>query len=165
MTIFFFQGKLNNVTRWIHKQLILANIQKMSSNPDPRLALSAINYFERYLFRCDISLERECYKLVIDLVVTGNRNVCGRCIYKYIYIHKTPLLAASIRQGVSNKRYFIIHDISPLPVLWALNLEYYTHGCFYLELSFSKSGGVHDSYTMFQCRLVGYFTSPGIDTR
>ena len=24
-------------------------------------------------------------------------------------------------------------------------------------------GGVHDSYT-FQCRLVGYFTSPGIDT-
>ena len=25
-------------------------------------------------------------------------------------------------------------------------------------------GGVHDSYT-FQCGLVGYFTSPGIDTR
>ena len=39
MTIFFFQGNLNNVTRWIHKQLILANIQKISSNPDPRLAL------------------------------------------------------------------------------------------------------------------------------
>ena len=34
----------------------------------------------------------------------------------------------------------------------------------FLELSFSKSGGVHDSYT-FQCGLVGYFTSPGIDTR
>ena len=33
-----------------------------------------------------------------------------------------------------------------------------------LELSFSKSGGVHDSYT-FQCRLVGSFTFPGIDTR
>ena len=31
----------------------------------------------------------------------------------------------------------------------------------FLELSFSKSGGVHDSYT-FQCGLVGYFTSPGI---
>ena len=25
-------------------------------------------------------------------------------------------------------------------------------------------GGVHDSYT-FQCGLVGYFTSPGIDTK
>ena len=35
---------------------------------------------------------------------------------------------------------------------------------FFLELSFSKSGGVHDSYT-FQCGLVGSFTSPGIDTR
>ena len=29
---------------------------------------------------------------------------------------------------------------------------------------FRASGGVHDSYT-FQCRLVGSFTSPGIDTR
>ena len=28
----------------------------------------------------------------------------------------------------------------------------------------SKSGGVHHSYT-FQCGLVGYFTSPGINTR
>ena len=36
---------------------------------------------------------------------------------------------------------------------------------FKLELSFSKSGGVHDNYT-FQCGLVGSFTSPGIlDTR
>ena len=34
----------------------------------------------------------------------------------------------------------------------------------FLELSFSKSGGVHDSYT-FQCGLVGSFTSHGIDTR
>ena len=31
----------------------------------------------------------------------------------------------------------------------------------FLELSFSKSGGVHHSYT-FQCGLVGSFTSPGI---
>ena len=30
--------------------------------------------------------------------------------------------------------------------------------------SIRVDGGVHDSYT-FQCRLVGYFTSPGIDTR
>ena len=29
---------------------------------------------------------------------------------------------------------------------------------------FRVGGGVHDSYT-FQCRLVGSFTSPGIDTR
>ena len=29
---------------------------------------------------------------------------------------------------------------------------------------FRVGGGVHDSYT-FQCGLVGYFTSPGIDTR
>ena len=29
---------------------------------------------------------------------------------------------------------------------------------------FTVGGGVHDSYT-FQCGLVGYFTSPGIDTR
>ena len=29
---------------------------------------------------------------------------------------------------------------------------------------FNVGGGVHDSYT-FQCGLVGYFTSPGIDTR
>ena len=28
---------------------------------------------------------------------------------------------------------------------------------------FRVGGGVHDSYT-FQCGLVGYFTSPGIDT-
>ena len=28
---------------------------------------------------------------------------------------------------------------------------------------FRMGGGVHDSYT-FQCGLVGYFTSPGIDT-
>ena len=33
-----------------------------------------------------------------------------------------------------------------------------------LELSFSKSGGVHDSYT-FQCGLVRSLTSPGIHTR
>ena len=29
---------------------------------------------------------------------------------------------------------------------------------------FRVGGGVHDSYT-FQCGLVGYLTSPGIDTR
>ena len=29
---------------------------------------------------------------------------------------------------------------------------------------FRVGGGVHDSYTL-QCGLVGYFTSPGIDTR
>ena len=29
---------------------------------------------------------------------------------------------------------------------------------------FRVGGGVHDSYT-FQCGLVGYFTSPVIDTR
>ena len=29
---------------------------------------------------------------------------------------------------------------------------------------FRVGGGVHDSYT-FQCGLVGYFTSPGIDIR
>ena len=29
---------------------------------------------------------------------------------------------------------------------------------------FRVGGGVHDSYT-FQCGLVGYFTSSGIDTR
>ena len=29
---------------------------------------------------------------------------------------------------------------------------------------FRVGGGVNDSYT-FQCGLVGYFTSPGIDTR
>ena len=33
----------------------------------------------------------------------------------------------------------------------------------FLELSFSKSGGVQDNYT-FQCGLVGSFTYPGIDT-
>ena len=32
------QGKLNNVTKWIHKQLILANIQKISKNAAPLLA-------------------------------------------------------------------------------------------------------------------------------
>ena len=31
---------------------------------------------------------------------------------------------------------------------------------------FRVGGGVHDSYRYtFQCGLVGYFTSPGIDTR
>ena len=34
----------------------------------------------------------------------------------------------------------------------------------FFELSFSKGGGVHDSYT-FQCRLVRCIISPGIDTR
>ncbi len=29
---------------------------------------------------------------------------------------------------------------------------------------FRVGDGIHDSYT-FQCGLVGYFTSPGIDTR
>ena len=32
------------------------------------------------------------------------------------------------------------------------------HRVICIELSFSKIGGVHDSYT-FQCGLVGYFTS------
>ena len=33
-----------------------------------------------------------------------------------------------------------------------------------VERFFRVGGGVHDSYT-FQCGRVGYFTSPGIDTR
>ena len=57
----------------------------------------------------------------------------------------------------SNRHLFMLL----VPISWALAI--YT-GLFFLELSFSKGGGVHDSYTFQQCGLVGYFTFPGIDT-
>ena len=49
-----------------------------------------------------------------------------------------------------------------------LSIGYCEHSNLYtglcLELSFTKSDGVHNSYT-FQCAQVGSFTSPGIGTR
>ena len=60
------------------------------------------------------------------------------------------------------KKYYFELNMIAVCVHECMHLCAYT-GLF-LELSFSKSGGVHDNYT-FQCGLVGSFTSPGIDTR
>ena len=46
----------------------------------------------------------------------------------------------------------------------SLIMTYFQCGPLMTCVGFRVGGGVHYSYT-FQCRLVGYFTSPGIDTR
>ena len=57
------------------------------------------------------------------------------------------------RQDNTRKSY---NDLFPV---WSIDLM----TC-HVMWGFRVGGGVHDSYT-FQCGLVGYCTSPGIDTR
>ena len=108
------------------------------------------------LFQNSVYPRRQCFKILMETIF---QNTHGDNVSKYFWQHCLQ-----------------IYSWKPSPKIRLLLLPSSVQGSFFsridallggLECVAIRSlvgGGVHDSYT-FQCGLVGYFTSPGIDTR